>query len=84
MVNTLDRVMKDPQIRHRDMVLDLESGDGRKASVTGNPMKFRDSGVEGRSYPRGLGADTAAVLGEVLNLSEAEIGELLKAKAIFA
>src|SRR5712675_1086297 len=29
-VNTLDRVMKDPQIRHRDMVLDLESPDGRK------------------------------------------------------
>src|SRR3979409_2080624 len=38
-VNTLDRVMKDPQLRHRNMVLDLQSGDGRKASVTGNPMK---------------------------------------------
>ena len=60
-VNTLDRVMKDPQIRHRNMVLDLESGDGRKASVTGNPMKFKDTAPEAHDYPRALGADTAAV-----------------------
>jgi crotonobetainyl-CoA:carnitine CoA-transferase CaiB-like acyl-CoA transferase len=83
-VNTLDRVMKDPQIRHRSMVLDLQSGDGRKASVTGNPMKFKHSGAEARAYPRGLGADTAVVLKDVLDLSPHEIAELLRAKAIIA
>ena len=83
-VNTLDRAMNDPQIRHRDMVLDLKSLDGRKASVTGNPMKFKDTAPEAQGYPRGLGADTAAVLKDVLDLSSHEIAELLRAKAVIA
>jgi crotonobetainyl-CoA:carnitine CoA-transferase CaiB-like acyl-CoA transferase len=83
-VNTLDRVMKDPQIRHRNMVLDLENSDGRKASVTGNPMKFKDAASEEHTYPRSLGADTAAVLKDVLDLSPDEIAELLRDKAIIA
>ena len=83
-VNTLDRVMKDPQIRHRNMVLDLDSGDGRKASVTGNPMKFKDAAPEAQDYPRALGADTAAVLKDVLDLSRDEIAELVRSKAVIA
>jgi len=83
-VNTLDRVMEDPQIRHRNMVLDLEDGDGKKASVTGNPMKFKDTAPEAQAYPRALGADTAAVLKDVLDLSPDEIAELLRDKAIIA
>ena len=83
-VNTLDRVMKDPQIRHRNMVLDLDSGDGRRASVTGNPMKFRDTPPEETNYPGALGADTAAVLKDVLDLSPEEIAELLQTRTIIA
>jgi crotonobetainyl-CoA:carnitine CoA-transferase CaiB-like acyl-CoA transferase len=83
-VNTLDRVMKDPQIRHRNMVIDLQSGDGRKASVTGNPMKFKDTAPEAAVYPRALGADTAAVLKDMLDLPADEIAELIRSKAIIA
>jgi crotonobetainyl-CoA:carnitine CoA-transferase CaiB-like acyl-CoA transferase len=83
-VNTLDRVMRDPQIRHRNMVLELESEDGRKARVTGNPMKFRDTAPEATIYPHALGADTAAVLKDVLELTQEEIAELVRAKAVIA
>jgi CoA:oxalate CoA-transferase len=83
-VNTLDRVMRDPQIVHRNMVVELESADGRKASVAGNPMKFKDTASEPRDYPRALGADTAAVLKEVLDLSPDEIAALIRSKAIVA
>jgi crotonobetainyl-CoA:carnitine CoA-transferase CaiB-like acyl-CoA transferase len=83
-VNTLDRVVGDPQIRHRDMVLSLENSDGTRSRVMGNPIKFKDADGEGGNYPRDLGADTAAVLSEVLDLSGAEIGELIAAKAIIA
>lgn len=83
-VNTLDRVMKDPQIRHRNMVLDLESPDGRRASVAGNPMKFKDTPPEERNYPGTLGADTAAVLKDVLDLSPAEIAALVGSKTVIA
>jgi crotonobetainyl-CoA:carnitine CoA-transferase CaiB-like acyl-CoA transferase len=83
-VNTLDRVITDPQIRHRNMVLDLQSEDGRRASVTGNPMKFKDTPPEETNYPGALGADTATVLKDVLDLSPAEIAELVETKAIIA
>jgi crotonobetainyl-CoA:carnitine CoA-transferase CaiB-like acyl-CoA transferase len=83
-VNTLDRVMKDPQVLHRNMVLELEGENGMRASVAGNPMKFKDTGAEAREYPHALGADTAAVLSEVLNLPDTEIAALVKAKAVIA
>ena len=83
-VNTLNRAMNDPQIRHRNMVLDLKSGDGKKASVTGNPMKFKDTAPEAHDYPRALGADTAAVLKDVLDLKPDEIAELVRSKAVIA
>lgn len=83
-VNTLDRVMKDPQLRYRNMVLELESDGGVKARVAGNPMKFKDTATEPRDYPPALGADTAAVLKDVLDLSPEEIAELVRSKAVFA
>jgi CoA:oxalate CoA-transferase len=83
-VNTLDRVVSDPQINHRNMVLELASGDGRSARVTGNPMKFQDTAPEEKNYPRALGADTAAVLKDVLDLSPEEIAELVRGKAVTA
>jgi CoA:oxalate CoA-transferase len=83
-VNTLDRVVSDPQICHRDMVLSLENADGTRSRVMGNPIKFKDADREDDIYPRDLGADTAAVLSEVLDLSGKEIGDLIAAKAIIA
>ena len=83
-VNTLDRVMKDPQILHRNMVLSLESTDGRHARVAGNPIKLKDTTSEETNYPRALGADTAAVLKDVLELSPDEILELTRSKTIIA
>ncbi len=83
-VNTLDRVMKDPQVLHRQMVLDLDSGDGRAARVVGNPMKFKETPPEETNYPPALGEDTAAVLKDVLDLSTDEIAELVRAKAVIA
>ena len=83
-VNTLDRVVNDPQIRHRDMVLNLANADGTLSRVMGNPIKFKDADGEGGAYPPDLGADTAAVLRDVLDLSRADIGDLIAAKAVIA
>jgi len=83
-VNTLDRVVSDPQILHRDMVLNLESADGRRSGVMGNPIKFKDAEAEARIYPPDLGADTASVLREVLDMSRDDIDELIRLKAIVA
>jgi len=65
-------LMKDPQILHRNMVLDLEGEDGARARVPGNPtnlrMRRRRPHLSAHS-----GADTAAVLHEVLRLSNVEL-----------
>jgi crotonobetainyl-CoA:carnitine CoA-transferase CaiB-like acyl-CoA transferase len=83
-VNTLDRVMKDPQILHRNMVLELKNDSGERARVPGNPIKSSGTPSEECRYPRALGANTAAVLKDVLDLATDEIAELVRIKAIIA
>jgi crotonobetainyl-CoA:carnitine CoA-transferase CaiB-like acyl-CoA transferase len=82
-VNTLDRAMNDPQLRHRDMIVDLSDGAGRSVRVTGNPIKYESSPAEPRHYPPALGANTASVLRELLDLGPEDVARLLHEKAIF-
>jgi crotonobetainyl-CoA:carnitine CoA-transferase CaiB-like acyl-CoA transferase len=71
-VNTLADALGDPQVRHRNMVLELESDQGNRARVAGNPIKFRGFDEAPHRYPPSLGADTRAALQEILGLSETE------------
>jgi CoA:oxalate CoA-transferase len=81
-VNTLDRVVEDKQIRHRQMVLDLAAEDGRRARVMGNPMKFAGADEEDHRYPPALGENTIEVLCDLLSLDAAGIETLLACGAI--
>ncbi|MDB5856425.1 MAG: hypothetical protein JWQ76_114 [Ramlibacter sp.] len=78
-VNTLDRVMSDPQVRHRGMVLGLDGPDGEHLEVAGNPIKVASSGLESHSYPPALGEGTREVLKSVLGKSDADVEALLAA-----
>jgi crotonobetainyl-CoA:carnitine CoA-transferase CaiB-like acyl-CoA transferase len=80
-VNTLDRVMSDPQIAHRGLVLTLE-GEGKSARVMGDPMVFAHAGKPHPRYPSALGEDTESVLSDVLGLDAAEIARLRSAGAV--
>ena len=78
-VNTLDRVMSDPQVRHRGMVMTLAADDGRKAQVVGDPIHFGDgNALKKPSYPPALGEHTVEVLRDVLGMADEEISVLLK------
>ena len=79
-VNTLDQVMVDPQVQHRQMVVDLDY-DGRPFQAIGNPIKVVGQAQTYTSPPR-LGQDTAAVLQELLELSPAQIADLADASVI--
>jgi len=81
-VNTLDRVMTDPQILHREMVMSLEGADGRRVSVMGNPMRFAHAAQAEPRYPSALAEHTAAVLSTKLGLSRDEIAALARGGAI--
>ena len=71
-VNTVADALNDPQVRHRNMVLELENEQGDRARVAGNPIKFRGDDEAPHHYPPSLGADTRAALCEALGLSDAE------------
>ncbi len=78
-VNTLGAAFSNPQIVHRDMVLDLTAREGRRVRVAGNPIKFDDDTPSPAAFPPLLGQNTRDVLGEVLGLAEEEIEAALAA-----
>ena len=80
-VNSLDRALNDPQALHRNMVLSLDRGDGTRAQVAGNPIKFSDR-HEDHSYPPSLGQDALDILGDVLCLDDGTIEELRRSGVI--
>jgi CoA:oxalate CoA-transferase len=77
-INTLDRALSDPQVRHRDMVMELTDGDGDSIKVAGTPLKFEGRSPHGHAYPHRLGADTADILRELLGMPADEVARLAK------
>ncbi len=71
-VNTVADALNDPQVRHRNMVLELGNDQGDRARVAGNPIKIRGVDEAPHHYPPSLGADTRAVLCHALGLSDVE------------
>ena len=81
-VNTVDRMVVDPQIVHRGMVEELTSGDGRRVRVIGNPMKFSEAKRMADTYPPAAGEHTEEVLRDVLKMNGADIADLVKSGAV--
>lgn len=75
-VNDFEHALNDPQVRARNMVVDVELRQGGTVSLPGNPIKLSDFGPDSYSPPPELGYDTDAVLGELLGKSAEEIAQL--------
>jgi len=72
-VNNLAQALSDPQIRHRNMVVELEHPDGGTAEVPGNPIKFSRTEAESFTSPPLLGAHTKEVFREWTSLPDEKI-----------
>lgn len=81
-INEVGAALSDPQVQHREMVLELPVGDAVIHAV-GNPVKISDPLLRHRSPPH-LGEHTLSVLREVAGLSESEIEELVSSRSVFA
>jgi formyl-CoA transferase/CoA:oxalate CoA-transferase len=75
-VATLSEMLRDPQVRHRGMVVDL--GGGRQ--TLGNPIKLSDTPPTIRTPPPALGEHTDSVLAS-LGYSRGDI-EALRARGV--
>jgi crotonobetainyl-CoA:carnitine CoA-transferase CaiB-like acyl-CoA transferase len=78
-VNTLAESLNDPQVRHRNMVLDLDNDAGDHVRVAGNPIKFRGTAEPPYRFPPALGQHSRTVLCDLLGLSQREYDVFRKA-----
>lgn len=80
-INTLDHVFADPQVKHRQLEIELAHAEAGHVKLVSNPIRFDNQALNAETAPPLLGEHTAAVLSRLLNLDVAE-QEQLKAKAV--
>lgn len=82
-VNTFSQALSDPQVLHRNMVIELAHPNGNVTQGPGNPIKLSRTGQETFSAAPLLGQHTDEVLQDVLAMELSEI-ERLRAAAVLA
>ena len=80
-INDLAEVFADPQVREREMTVQMPHPLAGSVRLVASPMKFSATKVQYRRPPPLLGEHTAEVLRE-FGLGEAEVAALRDAKAI--
>lgn len=80
-INTLERVFDDPQIRHREMCINVAHPSGGDLRLVGSPMKFSGTPIITARAPPTLGQHTEQVLSELLELQKDDI-ETLRLRGI--
>jgi CoA:oxalate CoA-transferase len=81
-VNRLSQALSDPQVLHRNMVVELKHPDGKSTRGPGNPIKLSRSNEESFSAAPHIGEHTGQVLRELLGYNEATIAALKQQGAV--
>ncbi|NIC07206.1 CaiB/BaiF CoA transferase family protein [Billgrantia bachuensis] len=74
-IQNIAQVFDDPQVKAREMKIELESQRGQIPGVA-NPIKYSRTRIEYCKAPPALGEDTEAVLARLLGKATKEINEL--------
>lgn len=77
-INTIDKVVKDPQVAARNMLVEIEHPVAGKMTVLGNPVKLSLTPPVIKQPAPFLGEHKEWVLKEILNWDEAVISKSLK------
>jgi len=83
-INDIRQVFDDPQVRHREMVLEMDHPTAGRIRLPGIPVKFGATPARPQGPPPNLGEHTDEVLREALGLSSAAIAELRGSGALGA
>lgn len=77
-INTIDQVVKDPNINHRKMIVTMEQPKVGPVTTAGSPFHLSETPGEVRTPAPLLGQHTKEVLKDWLGYDEAKIDKLLK------
>ena len=75
-VNTVDKVVKDPQVLAREMLVDIQDPKAGPVTVAGFPIKLSATPGRAQGPAPGLGEHTEAVLAEWLHVSADAVARL--------
>jgi CoA:oxalate CoA-transferase len=81
-INTIDKVLQDPQVLAREMVVEIQHPVAGVLKMAGVPIKMSETQGSVRRPAPLLGQHTEEILKELLNLSDEEI-DGLRNKDIF-
>ena len=81
-INTLDRVLSDPQVLAREMVVETEGPGKEKIKTIGHPLKMEETPVKTFTRPPRLGEHTRDVLTKILGYPAKKIDFLIQKGAI--
>ena len=75
-INTIDRIVNDPHIKYREMLVEVEQPDVGKVKIAGSPLKLSETPGRVYSHAPLLGENTLEVLRDILGYSLKDIEEL--------
>jgi crotonobetainyl-CoA:carnitine CoA-transferase CaiB-like acyl-CoA transferase len=81
-INTLDRVLSDPQVLSRDMIQETDGPGKEKIKILGNPLKFEKTPLNTFTRPPWLGENTVEILSGLLGYSGEKIDGLKQKGAV--
>ncbi|MEU0941274.1 CoA transferase [Streptomyces canus] len=74
--NELPEVFADPQIQHREMLIEVEDPASGPLPMLANPIRFTATPVEGYAPPPALGEHTAEVLAALAGVTGSQLAAL--------
>jgi crotonobetainyl-CoA:carnitine CoA-transferase CaiB-like acyl-CoA transferase len=75
-VNRFSQALNDPQVRYRNMVVELKHPNGKSTQGPGNPIKLSRTGEDSFTAAPMVGQDTDEVLGGILGYDATSIAKL--------
>jgi len=81
-INTLDRVLSDPQVLAREMIVEVDGPAKDKIKTIGNPLKMEKTPVNTFTRPPRLGEHSREILTSILGYSPEKIDSLKQKEAI--